>query len=136
MAWTGSKTWAVGELVTVALMGTYVKANQEVIDTHVHGGSAGDGDDEMAGVDSLTHDDISAPSAPASGKTIIYTASGRPAWITNGGSATPLADHSHASRHDDGGADAMASDSTAGTPMLRSLGTTSTTAAAGNHTHA
>lgn len=40
----------------------------------------------------------------------------------------------HASRHNAGGADVMAIDAAAGTGSLRTLGSTSTTAAAGNHT--
>lgn len=40
----------------------------------------------------------------------------------------------HASRHDSGGADAMAADAAAGTPSLRSIGTTAVKACAGNDT--
>lgn len=46
-----------------------------------------------------------------------------------GGASTQSA---HATSHNSGGSDALAADAAAGTPSLRSLGTSSTTAAAGN----
>ena len=45
---------------------------------------------------------------------------------------SPIAPAAHATTHNSGGSDALAADAAAGTPSLRSLGTTSTTAAAGN----
>lgn len=45
-------------------------------------------------------------------------------------------DEDHASRHEPGGADAMAVDASAGTGSLRTLGTGAQQAAAGNHSHA
>lgn len=50
--------------------------------------------------------------------------------------STDYAPATHASQHEDGGADEMESDQAAGTACLRTLGTGSTQAAAGNHTHA
>jgi hypothetical protein len=63
-------------VVTAALINTHVRDNFNAVSLHVHGGSAGDGDDQLAGVDSVNMDDISAPSAPGTSKTIIYAVSG------------------------------------------------------------
>jgi len=76
MAWTTPRTWVTGEVVTAALMNTHIRDQQNELDLHVHGGSAGDGDDQLAGVDSVNMDDISAPSAPGSNKTILFAVSG------------------------------------------------------------
>ncbi|CAB4172862.1 hypothetical protein UFOVP1476_35 [uncultured Caudovirales phage] len=46
-----------------------------------------------------------------------------------------IASTAHASTHNAGGSDQMAIDAAAGTGSLRTLGTSSTSAAAGNHTH-
>lgn len=50
--------------------------NWLVAKLHKHGGSAGDGDDELAGVDSVNMDDISVPAAPGANKTIVYAVAG------------------------------------------------------------
>lgn len=59
-----------------------------------------------------------------------------PQYLTSaeGDAAYPAvaAFNDHSARHDSGGADALVADAAAGTPSLRSLGTTATTAAAGN----
>jgi hypothetical protein len=76
MAWTAPKTWAVGETVTAAKLNTHIKSNLIALDQHTHDGSSGDGNDELTGLDHITFDDISAPSAPGSGKTRLYSVSG------------------------------------------------------------
>ncbi len=137
-AWTAPRTWVLNEVVTNSIMNTHLRDNQNAYSLHTHSGAAGDGNDELAGVDSISMDNIGDPSAPGASKTILYTATsdGRPKYRAGaGGSATELGDNTHASRHDSGGADAMAVDQAAGTPSLRSLSTTSTTAAPGDHTH-
>jgi hypothetical protein len=91
MAWTAPKTWATGDLVTAALLNTHIRDNQLVVSTHTHSGAAGDGNDELTGIDSVVMDSISAPSAPSSSNQIIlYDRLGRPYYRPNGGSETIL----------------------------------------------
>jgi len=137
MAWgTSPRTWSDGDIVTEALMNAELKDKLDALEVHAHGGANGDGAQALAGVDTITLDDGSDPAAPGSSKVILYTKSGVIYYRAGAsGAATALSSQGHASRHNSGGADALAADSTAGTPMLRSLSTTSTTAAPGNHTH-
>ncbi len=91
MAWTAPKTWATGDLVTAALLNTHLKDNLLVLSTHTHSGAAGDGNDELSGVDSVVMDSISTPSAPSSSNQIVvYDKTGRPYYRPNGGSETIL----------------------------------------------
>ena len=91
MAWTAPKTWATGDLVTAALLNTHLKDNLLVLSTHTHSGAAGDGNDELSGVDSVVMDSISTPSAPSSSNQIVvYDKTGRPYYRPNGGSETLL----------------------------------------------
>ncbi|MFG1872143.1 hypothetical protein [Micromonospora arborensis] len=55
----------------------------------------------------------------------------RTVYGPGGGGAT----NPHAATHEPGGTDPMAANAAAGTASLRSLGTTATAAAAGNHSH-
>ena len=61
MAWTAPNLWVTGQMVTAALLNTYVRDNLLTLSTHAHGGEAGDGDDELAGIDFLNLDDIGNP---------------------------------------------------------------------------
>ena len=89
MAWTAPKTWATGDLVTAALLNTHLKDNLLVLSTHTHSGAAGDGNDELSGVDSVVMDSISTPSAPSSSNQIIlYDKTGRHYYRPNGGAET------------------------------------------------
>jgi hypothetical protein len=89
MAWTAPKTWATGDLVTAALLNTHLKDNLLALSTHTHSGAAGDGNDELSGVDSVVMDSISTPSAPSSSNQIIlYDKTGRPYYRPNGGAET------------------------------------------------
>ena len=91
MAWTAPKTWATGDLVTAALLNTHLKDNLLVLSTHTHSGAAGDGNDELSGVDSVVMDSISTPSAPSSSNQIVvYAKTGRPYYRPNGGAETLL----------------------------------------------
>ena len=113
MAWTAPKTWVVGEMVTAALLNTHIKANQLALSTHAHGGAAGDGSSNLTGLDTLTYDDQSGNPGTAgrlqrNGIDLIWGASN---------------------------VNLTQDDASAGTPSLRSLGSGSTQAAAGNHSH-
>jgi hypothetical protein len=59
-------------------MNLHLRDNQNELDLHVHGGSAGDGDDQLSGIDDIIYDDVSAPAAPGSSKSRFYFVSGVP----------------------------------------------------------
>jgi len=120
-------------MVDAALLNAQLRDPLELLETHNHNGAVGTGAAGLVGVNSITLDDTTPPSAPAATKTTFYSASGRPGYIPNGGSATPLSDLNHASLHNSGGADAVAVNGAAGTPTLRKLGLLATDAAPGDH---
>jgi hypothetical protein len=122
MAWVAPKTWSADEVVLASGSGSLneqIRDNLLVLSTHTHTGAAGMGAAALSGISitsigSLTFADQSAnPDAAGelqrNGNDLL--------WY--GSSVVNLS----------------ASDQAAGTGSLRSLGTSSTTAAAGNHTH-
>jgi len=121
MAWTAPRDWTAisGGIVTAASLNTDVRDNLGVLSTHTHTGAAGFGASSMTGLTlaalvTLTFADQSAnPDAAGelqrNGNDLLFY----------GSSAVNL----------------TAADASAGTASLRSLGTTSVKAAAGNHTH-
>ena len=77
MGWTAPRTWVVAEIVTAALLNTHLRDNLLALSTHQHDGSAGEGDDELTGVDQIVMDDIAAPgSAPGASKSRVYSNGG------------------------------------------------------------
>jgi len=142
MAWTTPRTWVTGEMVTETIMDTDHKANLDALSGHGHSNAAGDGSSSLGNLVKKTYSDQgSAPTAPSTGLTTIYTISGRPFYRAAGGASTQMlimADvhaQSHDSSHEPSGGDVMEVDAVAGTGSLRTLGTGSQQAAAGNHTH-
>ena len=142
MAWTTPRDWTSGEIITATILNTDQRDNLTVLSTHAHTNAAGQGSSTLGNLVKATFTDASAPSAPGSGLTVLYTVGGRPYYRAgSGGASTQLAiladvhAQTHASAHQPGGADAMAVDAGAGVGSLRTLGTTSTSAAAGNHSH-
>ena len=121
MAWTTPRDWTgiADDIVTAEMLNVDVRDNLTVLSTHTHTGAAGQGGASMSGVTlaaltTLTFADQSAnPDAAGelqrNGNDLLFY----------GASAVNL----------------TAADQAAGTASLRSLSTTSTTAAAGNHTH-
>ena len=121
MAWTTPLDWTgiSGGIVTTAQLNEQVRDNLTVLSSHSHTGSEGQGGATMSGLTlaalaTLTFADQSAnPDAAGelqrNGNDLLFY----------GASAVNL----------------TAADQAAGTASLRSLSTTSTTAAAGNHTH-
>ena len=121
MAWTAPRDWTgiSNDIVTAAMLNVDVRDNLGVLSTHTHTGAAGFGASSMSGLTlaalaTLTFADQSAnPDAAGelqrNGNDIL--------WY--GSSVVNL----------------TAADASAGTASLRSLGTTSIKAAAGNHTH-
>ena len=142
MAWTAPRTWTAGELVTHTLLNTHLKNNMLILDTHAHDDTSGGGDSTLGDLVKATFTDATAPSAPGANKTAIYAVSTQPHYRAGGaGADVELADandlhtQAHDTAHEPSGADTMAVDAVAGTGSLRTLGTGSTQAAAGNHTH-
>lgn len=152
MAWTTPKTWADGDIVTAVLLNTHIKDNQEFLSVHTHSGAAGQGNDELAGIDSIAFDDQSAsPNAAGElqrnganlewyGSAVVAitqgdAAAGVASPRTIGTGALTAAPGNHAAIHNAGGSNALAIDAAAGTGSLRTLGTGATTGAPGNHGH-
>ena len=142
MAWTTPRDWTSNEIVTASILNTDQRDNLNVLSTHAHTNAAGQGSSTLGNLVKATFTDASAPSAPGSGLTVLYSVGGRPYYRAgSGGASTQLAiiadvhAQTHASAHQPGGADAMAVNAGAGVGSLRTLSTTSTSAAAGNHSH-
>ena len=141
MGWTTPRTYVVGEQVTAAVLNVDQRDNLDQFAIHAHNNVAGDGASSLGNLVKATYTDASAPSAPGSGLTNIYTVSGRPFYRAHGGASTQLLINSdlhsqaHDQAHEPGGVDTMAVDQGAGVGSLRTLGTSSTQIAAGNHTH-
>ena len=141
MAWTTPRTYVTGEQVTEAILDVDQKANLDVLGVHAHSNAAGNGSSTLGNLVKATFTDGSAPSAPSSGLTSVYTISGRPFYRAYGGASTQLlilADvhaQAHDTAHEPSGADTMAVDQGAGVGSLRTLGTGSTQIAAGDHSH-
>ena len=120
MAWTAPRDWTAisGGIVTAASLNTDLRDNLGVLSTHTHTGAAGMGATTMSGLTltglvNLTFADEGAPTSAGElqrdGNDLKFY----------GSSAVNL----------------TAADASAGTASLRTLGTTSVKAAAGNHTH-
>lgn len=115
MPWTTPRTWTVGLQATKALLDTHIRDNIAFLGTHGHSGAAGDGTQTL---DSLGRIDFTQTASPTStgqltrdGTELGYSQAGVTVFIVT------------------------QRDGLAGTATLRSLGTTGTTAAAGNHGH-
>ena len=142
MAWTTPRDYVTDEILTAAILNVDHRDNLNALSTHAHSGAAGNGSSTLGNLVKGTFTDASAPAAPGSGLTAIYTVSGRPHYRAGAsGSDTALAiltdvhAQTHASAHQPSGADAMAVDASTSTGSLRTLGTGSTQGAAGDHTH-
>jgi hypothetical protein len=48
LSWTSPRTWAVGDLVTAALLNLHLRDNLSVLGAHTHTGAAGDGSANIA----------------------------------------------------------------------------------------
>ena len=121
MAWTTPRDWTgiSNDIVTAAMLNVDVRDNLGVLSTHAHTGAAGQGASSMSGLTlaalaTLTFADQSA-NPDAAGE--LQRNGNDLKWY--GASVVNL----------------TAADASAGTASLRSLGTTSVKAAAGNHEH-
>ncbi len=141
MGWTTPRTYVVGEQVTAAMLNVDQQDNLDALSPHVHSNAGGDGSSTLGNLVKATFADASAPAAPSTGLTSIYTVSSRPFYRPSGGASTQLlilADvhaQAHDTTHEPSGADTMAVDQAAGVGSLRTLGSGSTQIAAGDHSH-
>ena len=160
-AWVAPRTWVAGAILTAAQMNVDVRDNQLALTQHQHTGIAGDGDDQLSGIDDIIFDDLAAPAAPGASTTRLYAVSGSPHYRSGdaGGDTTlvtPMLSDTLANRPafgeagrtyhesntrkvdlDNGSswATIIDVDAAVGTPSLRTLGTGALQAAAGNHGH-
>ena len=112
MAWTTPRRWVGGDMATAAILNTHIRDNLLVLSTHAHAGGAGDGNDELSGLDFLQLDSIGAASVAGQLKRNIN-------HITWGAGGYVISNV----------------DDVAGTACLRTVGTGAQQVAAGNHAH-
>ena len=118
MVWTTPESWS-STMVTAALLNTHIRDNFLVISTHAHSGAAGMGSSTLAG-----------PSIAALTIPVLADQSGSP------GTAGMLQRNGNNLEYHNGTAVVgLYADGVAGTATHRTLGTGSTQAAAGDHTH-
>ena len=60
ISWTAPRTYVANEIVTAALLNVDLRDNLTALSTHAHAGAAGDGNDELSGLDVLAFDDLAA----------------------------------------------------------------------------
>jgi hypothetical protein len=117
MAWTIPKSWG-STMVTGAIMNTQIKDNLDVLGTHAHSGAGGMGASTLSG--------------------ITLTALATPQFADQSGSpsvAGRLQRNGNNLEYYGSAVVGLYADGASGVATLRSLGTGSTQAAAGNHTH-
>ena len=123
MAWTTPKTWTDNEIILASGAGSLNEQIRDILNqlsVHAHTGAAGDGSATLSGV-SFSNIAGFQFADQAADPTVDGT-------IQRNGVNILYYDGSAA-------IDLTASDQAAATPSLRSLGTTATTAAAGDHQH-
>ena len=123
MAWTAPTTWSTKQIVMASGRGSLneqLRDNMLALDQHAHTGAAGDGSSTLTGVSfsNLAGYQFADQSADP---TVTGTIQRNSANILYYDGSTAI--------------DLTASDQAAGTPSLRTLSNTSTSAAAGNHQH-
>jgi hypothetical protein len=121
MAWTTPRDWSgiSNDIVTAAMLNVDVRDNLNVLSTHAHTGAAGQGGASMSGLTltSLGVLTFANQSANPDAAGELQRNGNDLLWF--GSSVVNLTQ----------------ADASAGTASLRTLGTTSVKAAAGNHTH-
>jgi len=117
MAWTAPRSWT-STMTTAVMFNVDIKANEDALSGHGHSGDPGDGSATLSGV-SLTGLVVLVLAAP----------SGSPS------TAGQLRRVGNNLEYYGAALVGLYADAVAGTASLRTLGTGSTQAAAGNHTH-
>mgnify|MGYP001589055854 FL=1 len=160
-AWTAPRTWVAGGILTAAQLNLHIRDNELILSVHAHSGVAGEGSENLNGVNDIIIDDAAAPAAPGASKTRIYAVSGSPHYRPGAAGSdttlvTPMLSDTLANRptfgevgrtyHESDTAkidlDTGAAwttiidvDAAVGTPSLRTLGAGALQAAVGNHGH-
>ena len=117
MAWTTPKSWT-SSMVTSTILNAQIKANFEELSVHAHSDAGGNGSSTLSGVS------LSALAVP-----VLAAPGGSP------GSAGQLQRVGNNLEYFGAALVGLYADAAAGTASLRTLGTGSTQAAAGNHSH-
>ena len=117
MAWTTPKSWT-SSMVTAAILNAQIKANSDSLSAHAHSGAAGNGSATLSGVS------LAALAGP-----VLAAPGGSPS------SAGQLQRVGNNLEYYGAALVGLYADAVAGTASLRTLGTGSPQAAAGNHTH-
>ena len=118
MAWTAPRSWT-SSMVTAAMFNTDIKANSDALSGHEHSGDPGDGSATLSGVSlSALVTPVLASQGSSPGTAGMLLRKGNNLEYHNGSDVVGLY-----------------ADGVAGTATLRTIGTGSTQAAAGNHTH-
>lgn len=118
MAWTTPKSWT-STMTTAALMNTHIRDNFLVLSTHAHSDAAGMGSSTLSGVS------ITALAVP-----VLASQASSPSTV-----GQLLRKGSNLEYHNGTAVVGLYANGVAGTATYRSLGTGSTQAAAGDHTH-
>jgi len=118
MAWTTPKSWT-SSMVTSTILNAQIKANEDVLSAHAHSGAAGNGSATLSGV-SLVALEVLVLAAPGGSPSTAgqLRRVGNNLEYYNGSLVVGLY-----------------ADGAVGVATLRTLGTGSAQAAAGNHTH-
>ena len=118
MAWTTPQT-LTSTMVTGAILNAQLKANLDVRGTHAHSGAAGMGSSTLSGVSIAA---LVTPTLAAQGSS-------------PGTAGQLLRKGTNLEWYNGSAVVGLYADAAAGTASLRTLGTGSAQAAAGNHTH-
>ena len=117
MAWTIPKSWT-STMATAAILNTQIRDDLDVLGTHAHSGAGGMGSSTLSGVS------LSALAVP-----VFADQSGSPSV------AGRLQRNGNNLEYYGAAVVGLYADGASGVATLRSLGTGSAQAAAGNHTH-
>ena len=117
MAWTTPKSWT-SSMVSASDLNAQIKANEDVLSSHAHSAGAGNGSTTLSGV-----------SRAALAVPVLADQSGNPS------TAGRLQRNGNNLVYYGAALVGLYADAVAGTASLRSLGSGSTQAAPGNHTH-
>ena len=117
MAWTPPKSWT-SSMVSASDLNAQIKANFDLLSGHAHSGAVGNGSSTLSGVY------LAALTIP-----VLADQSGNPAV------AGRIQRNGNNLVYYGAALVGLYADAVAGTASLRTLGTGSTQAAAGNHTH-
>ena len=99
MAWVTPSTFKTGDLIDSASstlgLDAQLKGNLDALSSHTHTGVAGNGEDDITALNTITVDDVSSPSTPSSSTIILYSESGVLKYKNSSGTANTLSLDGH-----------------------------------------